>query len=64
MTVVLGEVGDNVQSFKLMTSEDEKDWTTVYSGQSLGHAKQIAIPLAYQKPQYFRRSLRRRRAAQ
>ena len=54
MTVVLGEVGDNVQSFKLMTSEDEKDWTTVYSGQSLGHAKQIAIPLAYQKPQYFR----------
>lgn len=54
MTVVLGEVGDNVQSYKLMTSEDGSKWTAVYTGQTLGHAKQIAIPLAQQKPKYFR----------
>lgn len=54
MTVILGEVGDNVQSFRLMSSDDEKNWTTVYTGTTLGHLKQIAIPLTQQKPQFFR----------
>ena len=54
MTVVLGELGDNVASYQLMTSEDGEEWTTVHSGRTLGDAKQIVIQLAQQTPNYFR----------
>ncbi|WP_226392623.1 S-layer homology domain-containing protein [Ructibacterium gallinarum] len=54
MTVVLGEVGDNVASYQLMISEDGEKWTTIYSGGTLGNAKQVPVMLAQQKPTYFR----------
>ncbi len=53
-TAVLGEIGNNVESFVISVSNDRKTWTTVTSGTAIGDRQKVMLPFNEVETKYVR----------